>query len=201
MYLGNPSGFLLDQTPLGKLGAGTLEIASVSQVLPHLDPWGCVIGYGTLTTAVQGHKPRPSGRCPMYHDQEAGGMGLQPSTCFNQYRRYRLYPHPPRQTGLAKVFGWARVVWNDALALRNRLHQEGEKYPGATELQKRCITQAKRTKERGWLAAVSNVPLQQSIGDLDKAFRSWWTSKDKVRAPRFKRRHYVQDVRFRRGAF
>ena len=60
-------------------------------------------------------------------------MGLQPSTRFNQHRLtlvhqrrypYRLYPHPHQQTGLAKVFGWARVVWNDALALRNRLHQE-----------------------------------------------------------------------------
>ena len=114
-------------------------------------------------------------------------------------RRYRFYPHPHQQTGLAKAFGWARLVWNDALALRNRLHQEGEKYPGATELQKRYITQVKRTKERGWLAEVSNVLLQQSIGDLDKGFRSWWTGK--TRAPRFKKRHCVQGVRFCRGAF
>lgn len=44
-----PGDFSWTRRPLGKLGAGTLEIASVSQVLRHLAPWGCVIGYGTGT--------------------------------------------------------------------------------------------------------------------------------------------------------
>ena len=46
----------------------------------------------------------------------------------------------------------------------------GENYLGGTELQKRCISQAKQAPERSWLAEVSNVPLTQSVRDLDKAF-------------------------------
>ena len=33
-----------------------------------------------------------------------------------QRYRYRLYPHPHQQVALAKAFGCARVVWNDARA-------------------------------------------------------------------------------------
>lgn len=46
--------------------------------------------------------------------------------------RYRLYPTPGQQIALAQTFGCARVVWNDALALSNKLHGEGQKYPGGT---------------------------------------------------------------------
>jgi putative transposase len=34
--------------------------------------------------------------------------------------RYRCYPSPAQQQALARTFGCARVVWNDALALSNR---------------------------------------------------------------------------------
>jgi putative transposase len=37
-----------------------------------------------------------------------------------QRYRFRLYPHPHQQVALARAFGCARVVWNDALALSNR---------------------------------------------------------------------------------
>ena len=77
---------------------------------------------------------------------------------------------------------------------------------GVAELQKRCITQAKQSPERSWLAEVSNVPLVQSVRDLDKAFRAWWgclkgKGRGKVRAPRFKRRSNSQSMRFTRNAF
>ena len=115
--------------------------------------------------------------------------------------RYRLYPHPQQRAALAGTFGCARVVWNDALTLSQELYKQGEKYLGGGELQKRCITQAKRTPEREWLKEVSNVPLQQSVRDLDQAFRNWWKSKGKSRAPRFKRRAAAQSIRFTQQAF
>ena len=115
--------------------------------------------------------------------------------------RYRLYPHPHQKAVLARTFGCARVVWNDALALSQELYKQGEKYLGGAGLQKRCITQAKRTSERAWLAEVSNVPLQQSVRDLDQAFRNWWKSKGKSGAPRFKRRSNALGIRFVRSGF
>ena len=120
--------------------------------------------------------------------------------------RYRLYPHPPRQAALARAFGCAPVVWNDALALSQDLYKRGENYLGSTELQKRCITQARQAPERSWLAEVSNVPLLQSVRDLDQAFPAWWSCRKgkrqgRVPAPRFKRRSNKQSLRFTRNAF
>jgi putative transposase len=120
--------------------------------------------------------------------------------------RYRLYPHPHQQVALAKAFGCARVVWNDALAKSRELYAAGEKtsYPVLAKL---CITQAKQTPERAWLSDTSNVVLQQSARDLDQAFRNWWASLKgkrkgpKVRAPRFKKRRGAQSIRFMSHVF
>jgi putative transposase len=75
-----------------------------------------------------------------------------------QRYRYRLYPHPHQQVALAKAFGCARVVWNDALVKSRELYAAGEKtsYPVLAKL---CITQAKQTPERSWLLGPSNVIL------------------------------------------
>ena len=97
-------------------------------------------------------------------------------------------------------------MWNDALALLKSTPQ-GEKWPSNAELQKLCITQAKKTEGRAWLAQVSNIPLQQSIQDLGVAFKNFFESrKDKrkgkrVGFPRFKRKLNRQSARFRRGGF
>jgi putative transposase len=123
-----------------------------------------------------------------------------------QRYRYRLYPHPHQQLALAKAFGCARVVWNDALAKSRELYAAGEKtsYPVLAKL---CITQAKQTPERSWLSGPSNVVLQQSVRDLDQAFRNWWANlkgkrkRPKVRAPRFKKRRGAQAIRFMSHVF
>jgi len=114
--------------------------------------------------------------------------------------RYRCYPSPAQQQALARSFGCARVVWNDALALSNKLYGEGQKYPGSSALMALVITNAKRTPERQWLADASHSMLQQSVRDLDRAFRNWWGSltgkhKGKARAPRFKKRSNDQSIR------
>lgn len=123
-----------------------------------------------------------------------------------QRYRYRLYPHPHQQVALAKAFGCARVVWNDALAKSRELYALGEKtsYPVLAKL---CITQAKQTPERSWLSDPSNVVLQQSVRDLDLAYRNWWASLKgkrkgpKVQAPRFKKRRGAQSIRFMSHVF
>ncbi|MEO0768812.1 MAG: transposase [Cyanobacteria bacterium J06634_6] len=117
--------------------------------------------------------------------------------------QYRLYPTEQQRRELAKIFGCCRVVWNDSLALVQAV-PDGEKWPSNGELQKLCITQAKRTVERRWLSEVSNIPLQQSVADLGVAFKNWFTSlkgKGRARFPRFKSRHGKQSVRFHRGGF
>jgi len=120
--------------------------------------------------------------------------------------QYRIYPTPGQQSELAKLFGCCRVAWNDALALIKATPQ-GEKWPSNAELQKICITQAKKTEEREWLAGVSNIPLQQSIRDLGIAFKNFFDyRKDnrkgrRVGFPRFKKKLNQQSARFSKGGF
>ncbi|MGB3493258.1 MAG: RNA-guided endonuclease TnpB family protein [Elainellaceae cyanobacterium] len=121
--------------------------------------------------------------------------------------RYRIYPNTVQVRSLARLFGCSRVVWNDALAFCQSGWAAGVKYPGSSELMKRFITQAKHTTEREWLGEVSNIPLQQSIRDLDVAFRNFWNSAKgkrkglKVKAPRFKKRSANQSARFTVNSF
>jgi putative transposase len=75
--------------------------------------------------------------------------------------RYRLCPIPAQQMALARVFGCARVVYNDALRLREECHAARERISDG-EVQRRVITLAKLTPDRAWLAEVPSVALVQA---------------------------------------
>ena len=95
------------------------------------------------------------------------------------------------------------MVWNDALALC----KQSEKKPKSAELQKIVITQAKKTEERAWLDNVSCVPLQQSVADLEIAFKNFFDyckgkrKGRKVGYPKFKKRTSSQSARLTRRGF
>jgi putative transposase len=118
---------------------------------------------------------------------------------------YRIYPKPHQIHLLAKAFGCARVVWNDALALYEQAFSDG--LPRPKNVDKLVITQAKKTEERKWLAEVSNIILQQSFRDLERAWQNYFNSKKgkrkgkKVGKPRFKKKKSRQAIRFRTGGF
>jgi putative transposase len=117
--------------------------------------------------------------------------------------QYRFYPTDQQQQKLAQLFGCVRVVWNDSLALC----KQSEKKPKSAELQKTIITQAKKTEERAWLGEVSAIPLQQSIADLETAFKNFFESCKgkrkgrKVGYPKFKKRTNSQSARLTRNGF
>ena len=117
--------------------------------------------------------------------------------------KYRFYPTPEQQQSLACLFGCVRVVWNDALAIC----KNSEKKPKSSELQKTVITQAKKTESREWLKEVSNIPLQQSVADLETAFKNFFDSCKgsrkgrKVGYPKFKKRTNQQSARLTRYGF
>lgn len=75
--------------------------------------------------------------------------------------RYRIYPEPGQREALARVFGCARVVFNDCLRLRDACHAAGEKISD-TEVQRRVITLAKGAPDRAWLSEVASVALVQA---------------------------------------
>lgn len=101
------------------------------------------------------------------------------------------------------MFGCVREVGHDALAIC----KQSEKKPKSAELQKIVITQAKRTESRAWLSDVSNIPLQQSVADLEIAFKNFFDSCKgrrkgrKVGYPKFKKKTNSQSARLTRGGF
>ncbi len=118
---------------------------------------------------------------------------------------FRLYPNGPQRSALGRAFGCARVVYNDALRARETARAAGEAFPKAGDLSKLLITEAKKTDERAWLGEVSAVVLQQSLRDLDTAYRNFFDGlqgkRPRVGVPRFKsRKDKRQAVRFTANA-
>lgn len=117
---------------------------------------------------------------------------------------FRLYPTPGQRTALARAFGCARVVFNDALRVREEARAAGLPFVTSAELSKR-LTAAKRTPERAWLGEVSAVVLQQSLRDLDTAYRNFFDGlkgkRPRMGAPRYKtKRDTRQSIRFTANA-
>ncbi len=120
---------------------------------------------------------------------------------------FRLYPDAVQQSALARAFGCARVVFNDALRAREEARQTGRPFPTAGQLSRELITEAKRTAGRAWLGEVSAVVLQQSLRDAERAYRNFFASLTgrrkgpRLGAPRFKsRKDHRQSVRFTANA-
>jgi len=115
--------------------------------------------------------------------------------------RYRFYPTDQQRQSLAQLFGCVRVVWNDALAL-----SKATKFPGYNSLA-RTLTLSKKTQERRWLSDVSSVPLQQSLKQLETAYKNYFDSLkgkrkgNKVGQPRFKKKTHSQSATFTSSAF
>ncbi|MCC3463939.1 MAG: transposase, partial [Oscillatoriales cyanobacterium] len=117
--------------------------------------------------------------------------------------RYRFYPTDQQKQSASQLFGCLRVVWNDALALC----KQSEKKLKSAAIQKVVITGAKQTEERAWLSGVSAIPLQQSVADLETAFKNFFDSCKgkrkgrKVGYSKFKKRTNSQSARLTRGGF
>jgi len=120
--------------------------------------------------------------------------------------RYRLSPELGQQVALARAFGCARVVFNDALAARESARQAGEPYLTDARLSAR-LTAAKATPGRAWLTEVSAVVLQQALADLNTAYRNFFASRNGTRTgpkagkPKFRsRKDHRQAIRFTANA-
>ncbi|MGW7548445.1 RNA-guided endonuclease InsQ/TnpB family protein [Streptomyces sp. NPDC054770] len=120
---------------------------------------------------------------------------------------FRLYPNAGQRAALARAFGCARVVFNDAVRAREDARKAGQPFPTAGQLSRELITEAKRTKERSWLGEVSAVVLQQSLRDAESAYRNFFASLKSERKgaktgpPRFKsRKDDRQSIRFTANA-
>jgi len=107
--------------------------------------------------------------------------------------RYRIEPSLVQRSMLARTFGCCRVVFNDAVRVREDTWKARESLSPA-EVQRRVITEAKTREERGWLAEVASVALVQSVRDAHRAAQNFFDSHAgrrkgrKIGRPRFKSR-------------
>ena len=112
--------------------------------------------------------------------------------------KYRAYPTDCQAQLLAKTFGCARFVWNSILDWRSKeyaLHGTKIGYAKSTAR----LTEMKQSDELAWLYEVSNVALQQSLRNQDKAFSNFFAKRGKY--PALKSKHDKQSIRLTSNAF
>jgi putative transposase len=119
---------------------------------------------------------------------------------------FRLDPTPGQQAALARTFGCARWVYNQALAVRKAAYEAGEGWTPGGVLSKKLITEAKKQPETVWLSCAPVGVLQQALRDNDMAYKNFFESMkgdrkgSKMGQPRFRsRRDNRQAVRYTRS--
>jgi putative transposase len=107
--------------------------------------------------------------------------------------KYRIYPNKVQQAALAVQFGHTRFVYNHFLALRIETYEttgKGLSYAEATKM----LTALKRDPEHEWLKEADSQALQQTLKDLDRAYKNFFEKR--ARFPRFKSRRAKQAFRY-----
>jgi putative transposase len=111
---------------------------------------------------------------------------------------YRFFPTDGQVTQLARTFGCARYVYNQALEYRTTAWREEKKSVGY-HMTAAKLTEWKKEPGKAFLSEVSSVALQQSPRNLDAAFTNFF---DKRAAyPMFKSKHGPQSTRCAASAF
>lgn len=112
--------------------------------------------------------------------------------------KFRFYPTPEQAEQLTRTFGCARFTYNHFLRVRADAFFKDKKRIGYAETC-RMLTALKQRPETEWLNEVSNVCLQQSLRNLDVAFRNFFQKRTKY--PTFKSKHGPQSARYMSNGF
>jgi len=112
--------------------------------------------------------------------------------------KYRLFPSGAQAAQLARTFGCARFVYNQALEFRSKAWQQEKKSIGYHDSALK-LTEWKQEPEKAFLSEVSSVVLQQSLRNLDTAFTNFFQKR--AQYPKFKSRRHRQSARYATNAF
>ena len=114
-----------------------------------------------------------------------------PLTIIKKAYKYRIYPTIEQQAALAIQFGHARFVYNFGLAARKahfEEHSQGLNYNDTAYM----LTVIKPFVP--WLKEADSQVLQQSLGDLDRAFVNFFEGRAEY--PKFKNKFHAQSIRY-----
>ena len=105
---------------------------------------------------------------------------------------FRYYPSPRQERQLAREFGAARFAWNFALGEIRKAWRERQESLSVNAMSRR-LTRLK-AQEKPWLKETTSTTLTQSLRDLDRAYKNYFSKR--ACYPRFKKRRWGQAVRY-----
>lgn len=112
----------------------------------------------------------------------------------NRAYKFRLYPNKEQQESFARHFSCCRFLYNHFLRKRIDHYIANRGKDGRKGLSYRdtalMLTKLKRDPDYVWLNEVNSQSLQQSLRDLDRAYRSFFAKH--TRFPRFKGKNAKQ---------
>lgn len=106
----------------------------------------------------------------------------------------RIYPTKEQQIIIKQTFGACRYVYNHFLAERIRAYKEEGVCLSCYQTQKQ-LTALKRDKDHLWLAGIDSMALQESLKNLDRAYKNFFDGN--ARFARFHSKHGKQAFRTR----
>ncbi|EMK2450879.1 transposase [Escherichia coli] len=110
--------------------------------------------------------------------------------------KFQLRPGGQQECEMRRFAGACRFVFNRALALQNENHEAGNKYIPYGKMAS-WLVEWKNATETQWLKYSPSQPLQQSLKDLERAYKNFF--QNRAAFPRFKKRGQNDAFRYPQG--
>ncbi|MCP5161063.1 MAG: IS200/IS605 family element transposase accessory protein TnpB [Hahellaceae bacterium] len=110
--------------------------------------------------------------------------------------KYELMPDGEQQRTMRRFAGSCRFVFNKALALQQAHYAEGKKKLSYADLCKH-LTEWRKNSETQWLSETHSQPLQQTLKDLERAYKNFFEKRADF--PRFKKKGQSDSFRYPQG--
>ncbi|ELM1313835.1 transposase [Escherichia coli] len=110
--------------------------------------------------------------------------------------KFQLRPGGQQECEMRRFAGACRFVFNRALARQNENHEVGNKYIPYGKMAS-WLVEWKNATETQWLKDSPSQPLQQSLKDLERAYKNFF--QNRAAFPRFKKRGQNDAFRYPQG--
>ncbi|AFZ14026.1 transposase, IS605 OrfB family [Crinalium epipsammum PCC 9333] len=107
--------------------------------------------------------------------------------------KVKIYPNKGQREALTKSFGCSRFVFNYYLNKTNTQYQETGKGMSYCDMAL-DLTQLKKLSDYEWLTEVTAATLQQTLKNLESAFKNFFFKR--ARFPKYKSKHRHQSIRY-----